>query len=165
MFLVPQAFGTAPTHVYEPVLFTSHILLERSYIGVNGLNNPIEIRKVVISVILTMLWICLFLFFPGSLVIQWSDTSTTNLTALKPIIELFGFLVIFFYNLLNRAHPETQKLSWTAFLTIVWLALILFYPFKDPANTSGGAVGFFTLIGGLAVCVLWVRFFSDEIIA
>jgi hypothetical protein len=66
---------------------------------------------------------------------------------------------------LNRAHPETQKLSWTAFLTITWLALILFYPFRDPANYNGGAMGFFVLLVGLAVCVLWVRFFSDEIIA
>jgi hypothetical protein len=132
---------------------------------VNSLSNPIEVRKVVIGVILTMLWISLFLFFNDNLVIQWSDQSTTNLTALKPIVEFAGFLVIFFYNLLNKAHPETQKLSWTAFLTITWLALILFYPFKDPGNTNAGAVGFFALIGGLTVCVLWVRFFSDEIIA
>jgi len=132
---------------------------------VNSPSNPLEIRKVIISVILTMLWICIFLFFPDSLVIQWSDTSITNLTALKPIVELIGFLVIFFYNLLNGGHPETQKLSWTAVLTIVWLALILFYPFKDPGNTNGGAMGFLALLAGLAVCVLWVRFFSDEILA
>jgi len=132
---------------------------------VNSLSSPIEIRKVIISVVLTMLWICVFLFFNDNLVIQWSDTSITNLTALKPIVELIGFLIIFFYNLLNGARPETQKLSWTAFLTIVWLALILFYPFKDPTNYNAGAIGFFTLIGGLAVCVFWVRFFSDEIIA
>jgi hypothetical protein len=133
---------------------------------VNSLSSPLEIRKVVISVILTMLWICIFLFFPDSLVIQWSDASITNLTPLKPIIEFIGFLVIFFYNLLNGAHPETQKLSWTAFLTIVWLALIVFFPFKNNPNPgNAGAMGFFTLIGGLAVCVLWVRFFSDEIIA
>ena len=131
----------------------------------NSPSNPIEIRKVIICVILTMLWICVFLFFNDNLVIQWSDTSTTNLTALKPIVEFIGFLVIFFYNLFNGAHPETQKLSWTAFLTVVWLALILFYPFREPTNYYGGAMGFFTLIGGLAVCVLWVRFFSDEIIA
>ena len=131
----------------------------------NNPSSPIEIRKVIISVILTMLWICVFLFVSDSLVIQWSDTSITNLTPLKPIIELIGFLIIFFYNLWNGAHRETQKLSWTAFLTIGWLALILFYPFKDPGNFNAGAMGFFALIGGLAVCVLWVRFFSDEIVA
>ena len=131
----------------------------------NSLSNPLEIRKVIISVILTMLWICLFLFFNDNLVIQWSDTSITNLTPLKPIVEFIGFLVILFYNLFNGAHPETQKLSWTAFLTVTWLALILFYPFRDLTNYNGGAVGFIALLMGLAVCVLWVRFFSDEIIA
>jgi hypothetical protein len=51
------------------------------------------------------------------------------------------------------------------------LALIIFYPFNPPASYTdaqkstwpGGAVAFFTLVGGLAVCVLWVHFFSDEI--
>jgi hypothetical protein len=76
---------------------------------------------------------------------------------------LIFFLVIVFYHLFNRAHLETNKLSWTAALTICWLALILFYPFKDPNNYNGGAVGFFTLVGGLAISVFWVRFFSDEI--
>jgi hypothetical protein len=97
--------------------------------------------------------------------IQWSETSITNLTPLKPIVELIGFLVIFFYHFLSGAHPETQKLSWTVVLTITWLALMLFYPFRDLTNHNGGAMGFFALIGGLAVSVLWIRFLSDEIIA
>jgi hypothetical protein len=76
-----------------------------------------------------------------------------------------GLLVLFFYHLFYQSSPETTKLSWTVVLTIAWLALMIFYPFKEPGNTSAGAVGFFALIGGLAVCVLWIRFFSDEVIA
>jgi amino acid transporter len=127
-------------------------------------NSPIEIRKVIIGVVLTMIWVCIFLFFNPNLAIQWTE-STTNLTFLKPFMIVIFFLVIVFYHLFNKAHPETNKLSWTATLTICWLALILFYPFKDPNNYNGGAVGFFTMISGLAVSVLWVRFFSDEIVS
>jgi quinol-cytochrome oxidoreductase complex cytochrome b subunit len=126
-------------------------------------NTPLEIRKVIIGVVLAMFWVSLFLFFNPNLAIQWTQ-STTNLTFLKPIVIGIMFLVIVFYHLFNKAHSETNKLSWTAVLTVCWLALILFYPFKDPSNYNGGAVGFFALIGGLAVAVLWVRFFSDEIV-
>ena len=126
------------------------------------MNSPIEIRKVVIGVVLALLWVCIFLFFNPNLAIQWTQ-STTDVTYLKPLVISSFFLIIVFYHLFNRAHPETNKLSWTAVLTTCWLALILFYPFKDPENYNGGAVGFFALVGGLAVCMLWIRFFSDEI--
>src|SRR5260370_41630098 len=109
-----------------------------------------------------MLWVCIFLFFKPNLAIQWTE-STTNLTYLKPLMILIFFLIIVFYHLFNKAHPETNKLSFTAALTICWLALILFYPFKDPNNFNGGAVGFFTLVAVLAVSVLWIRFFSHEL--
>jgi Na+-transporting NADH:ubiquinone oxidoreductase subunit NqrB len=128
------------------------------------MNSPIEIRKVTIGAILTLLWVSIFLFFNPNLAIQWTE-STSNLTYLKPFVIGIFFLVIVFYHLLNKAHPETNKLSWTTALTISWLALILFYPFKDPNNYNAGAVGFFTLLSGLGVCVLWVRFFSDEVAA
>jgi len=106
-----------------------------------------------------------FLFIKSSLVIDWvGDGSVT--TNLQMLVVLLGLLVIVFYHIYTyyRGGAETIKLGLTAILTICWLSLIIFYPFKDPANTSGGAVAFFTLVGGLAVCILWVRFFSDEII-
>jgi len=127
-------------------------------------NSPLEMRKVIWAVVLTMLWVCIFLFFSPTLVIDWKGDAS-NLTYIKPILEFIGLLVIVFYHIFYRASGETTKLSLTSVLTICWLALILFYPFKDPANYNGGAIGFFALIGGLAVCVLWVRFFSDEIVA
>ena len=130
------------------------------------MNSPIEIRKVMGGVALTILWICTFLFISNTLVIDWVGDGS-NLTPLKPLVAFIGLLVIFFYHQLYQSSPETTKLSWTCVLTLCWLALILFYPFKAPATDPGqsGAVGFFALIGGLAVCVFWVRFFSDEIIA
>jgi hypothetical protein len=126
-------------------------------------NRPLEIRKVVGGVILTILWICCFLFIKPTLVIDWNGDGS-SLTPLVPVVGFIGFLIIVFYHIFYRASAEATKLSLTACLTVTWLALIIFYPFKDPNNTASGAVAFFTLIGGLAVCVLWVRFFSDEIV-
>jgi len=127
-------------------------------------NSPIEIRKVIWGLILGIIFVAIFRFFPDSLMIDWTGTQTVQqMTALKPIIELIGLLIIVFYHIFNRAHPETNKLSLTAILTLCWLGLIIFYNFKDKANPNAGAIAFFALIGGLAVCVLWVRFFSDEI--
>lgn len=130
------------------------------------MNNPIEIRKVVIGVILSTLWICSFLFIKDSLIIDWTGDGSST-TGLKTVVIIVGLLVLFFYNQFYPSSPETTKLNWTVTLTLGWLALIVFYPFKDVNVAEGtrGAVGFFTLIGGLAVCVLWVRFFSDEIVA
>ncbi|GCE10252.1 hypothetical protein [Tengunoibacter tsumagoiensis] len=129
------------------------------------MNNPFEIRKVIGGVVLTLLWLCTFLFVSSTLVIDWAGDGRGTLTPLKPIIILIGLFILVLYHILYKSSPETNKLSWTSVLTLSWLSLILFYPFKDPANYNGGAVGFFALIGGLAVCVLWVRFFSDEIVA
>ena len=128
------------------------------------MNNPLEIQKVVGSIILTLGWVCCFLFIPSSLVIDWvGDGSIT--TSFKLVIVLIGLLILLAYHIFYSSTAETNKLSWTAALTLSWLSLIIFYPFKAPGNSAAGAVGFFALIGGLAVCVLWVRFFSDEIIA
>jgi hypothetical protein len=127
-------------------------------------NSPIEIRKVIIGVVLAIIWMCLFIFIKDSIVIDWNGDGS-NLTSFKLVVGLIGFLVIVFYQLLMVTNAETKKLNATATLTIIWLSLILFYPFKDPNNTNSGAVAFFAMIGGLAVVVLWVRFFSDELVA
>ncbi|GAC1361394.1 MAG: hypothetical protein NVS2B12_03090 [Ktedonobacteraceae bacterium] len=126
------------------------------------MNNPLEIRKVIWGVVIAILWMCIFIFIKDSIVIDWAGDAS-NLTSLKLVLGVLGLLVVVFYHILIEASGETKKLSLTATLTIVWLSLILFYPFRN--NPNGGAIGFFALIGGLAVVVLWVRFFSDDIIA
>ena len=128
------------------------------------MNNPLEIRKVVGCVILTLAWVCTFLFIPSSLVIDWvGDGSVT--TNFKLLVVVIGLLILVAYHIFYSSTAETNKLSWTTALTLSWISLIIFYPFKDPTNSASGSVGFFALIGGLLVCVLWVRFFSDEVIA
>ena len=116
------------------------------------------VTKVLGAIVLTILWILCFLYIRPSLVIDFGGGVTINF---KLVVILLGLLIIFFYHQFYRSPVEVTKLSWTSVLTVVWMALILFYPFKT--DVDGGAVAFFTLLGGLAVCVLWVRFFADEI--
>lgn len=120
--------------------------------------NNNAVRKVLGAIVLTVLWILCFLYISPSLVIDFGGGVTISLLLVSVII---GLLVIFFYHQFYPSTKEVNKLSWTSVLTVSWLALIIFFPFKT--SDAGGAVGFFALLGGLAVCVLWVRFFSDEI--
>ncbi len=123
-----------------------------------------EIRKVLGAVFLTIVWVLCFILIKPTLYVDWLDNG--SITTPLPIMTLIiGLLVLILYHIYYRSSNETTKLSLTAVVTVIWLSLIIFYPFKAPGNTAGGAVGFFTLVGGLAVCVLWVRFFSDEIVA
>ncbi len=124
------------------------------------MTTTLERRKIFGGVFLALLWICCFLFISPTLVI---DFGAGLLLSFKLTVVLIGLLVIVFYHIFYRSSILTTKLSLTAVLTIAWLSLIVFYPFKDPANVAGGAVGFFTMIAGLAVCVLWVYFLADEL--
>jgi hypothetical protein len=130
--------------------------------------NTVTKGKVIGGIILTVLWICCFLFIKSTLIIDYGGGVTMNF---KFTVVLIGLLIIVFYHIFYRSSVETTKLSLTACLTVIWLALIIFYPFNPPATYTdaqkstwpGGAVAFFTLVGGLAVCLLWIRFFADEI--
>src|SRR5262249_29475635 len=59
-----------------------------------------------------------------------------------------------------RASTETTRLGLAISATIVWLAMAFFFGFKDPSVDEGvrGAMAFFTLMGGLAVVLMWTRF-------
>lgn len=120
--------------------------------------NNNAVAKVLGGMVLAILWILCFLYISPTLVIDFGGGVTISF---KLVAVLIGLLIIFFYHQLYRSSTEVNKLSWTSVATLVWLSLILFYPFRT--SEAGGAIGFFALIGGLAVCVLWVRFFSDEI--
>jgi hypothetical protein len=124
--------------------------------------STVHLRTIIWGAILTLLWICGFLFIKSTLAVDFGGGILINL---KFLVGLLGLLVIVLYHIFDRPSAETTRLSLTAALTIVWLALIIFYPFRDPSNVEySGAVAFFTLLGGLAVSLLWVRFFADEII-
>ncbi len=129
--------------------------------------NTIQFRTVFIGAILTIAWICAFLFIKPTLVMEFGAGINVNF---KLLVVLVILLIIVLYHIFDRPNPQTTKLSLTVALTLVWISLIMFYPFNptgnDPAlnvTWPGGAVAFFTLIGGLGISVLWVYFLSEEI--
>ncbi len=126
------------------------------------MTSTVQFRTILWGAILTLLLVCSFLFIKSTLAVDFGGGIIINL---KFLTALLGLLIIALYHIFDRPNAETTKLSLTTALTIIWLALIIFFPFKDPNNQEySGAVAFFTLIGGLAVSVFWVRFFADEII-
>ena len=127
------------------------------------------LSKILGSIILTVLWVCSFLFIRQTLVIDFGAGLIFNF---KFTVILLGLIIIVLYNIFYRSSPEVTKLSFTVALTIAWIALIFFYHFQPLQGTEAeyaagieydGSVGFFTIVGGLLVCLLWIRFFSDEI--
>jgi hypothetical protein len=78
-----------------------------------------------------------------------------------------GIAVIWlFVQLFWRASPETTKLGLAVSSTIIWLAVAFFFGFRDTTHYdegTRGALAFFTLMGGLAIVLMWTRFLSDEI--
>ena len=127
------------------------------------------LSKILGSIILTVLWVCAFLFIRQTLVIDFGAGLIFNF---KFTVILLGLIIIVLYNIFYRSSPEVTKLSFTVALTIAWVALIFFYHFQPLQGTEAeyaagieydGSVGFFTIVGGLLVCLLWIRFFSDEI--
>ena len=125
--------------------------------------------KVIGNIILTILWVCVFLFIRPTLVIDFGAGIIVNF---KLTLIVLGLLILVFYNILYPASTEITKLGMTCAVTIIWLSVLIFYHFQPLQGTEvqyaagklyDGAIGFFVLAGGLAVCVLWIRFFSDEI--
>lgn len=125
--------------------------------------------KILGSTILTVLWICSFLFIRQTLEIDFGGGIIFNF---KLLVILIGLLIIVLYNIFLRSSPEVTKLSLTVALTISWISLMIFYHFAPQQGTEAayaagveydGTVGFFAIVGGLLVCLLWIRFFSDEI--
>jgi 4-amino-4-deoxy-L-arabinose transferase-like glycosyltransferase len=127
------------------------------------------LTKIFGSAILTVLWVCSFLFIRQTLVIDFGAGLIFNF---KFTVILLGLLIIVLYNIFYRSSAEVTKLSFTVALTIAWLAVIFFYHFQPLQGTEAeyaagieydGSIGFFLIVGGLLVCLLWIRFFSDEI--
>lgn len=60
-----------------------------------------------------------------------------------------------------KASTTATKLGLAVSATVIWLAIALFFGFHDPQY--GGPVAFFTLMGGLAIVLIWTHFLADEI--
>ena len=127
------------------------------------------LSKILGSIVLTVLWVCSFLFIRQTLVIDFGAGLIFNF---KFTVILLGLIIIVLYNIFYRSSAEVTKLSFTVALTIAWGAMMYFYHFQPMQGTEAayaagieydGSVGFFAIVGGLLVCLLWIRFFSDEV--
>ncbi|HEX6778018.1 MAG TPA: hypothetical protein VF099_07430 [Ktedonobacterales bacterium] len=121
--------------------------------------------KPVASVLITLLWVIAFVVIPS-----WSfhiPDEPVNYAISFNIkwIAIIGLAVVWLmFQLFWRSSSETTKLSLGVSYTLLWLALVFFFPFKDPTiESQAGAAAFFALAGGLGVVLIWVRFLADEV--
>ena len=121
--------------------------------------------KPVASVLVTLLWVIAFVVIPS-----WSfhiPDEPVNYAISFNIkwIAIIGLAVVWLmFQLFWRSSSETTKLSLGVSYTLLWLALVFFFPFKDPTiESQAGAAAFFALAGGLGVVLIWVRFLADEV--
>lgn len=141
--------------------------------------SKVQPVKPLAAIVATIAWVMMILYIPSDQSIL--GTVSDNLGAGVPlgdysvmwlikaaliVIVFFGWLVFL------RMYPsssESIKLALTINLTILWLSLVFFFPFHAWESTGDnregltGLVAFFSLLGGLAIGVFWVRFLSDEI--
>jgi hypothetical protein len=122
--------------------------------------NPL---KPIISSVITLVWLGCFVFIDTSsngYLHQFWNYDEAGANAFKWwVIAVVGIIWLGVQIFLD-APPESSRLSLAISGTIMWLGLILFYHFADPA--FGGAVAFFALIGGLAVVIIWTRYLADD---
>ena len=120
------------------------------------------LAKIFGGAILTILWLLGFMYIRSTLVIDFGAGLVMNF---RLFVIIVGLLIIVLYHIFYRSSTEITKLSLGVDYSIAWLALMFFYPFTNPAVDEGtrGAVAFFALVGGLGFCLIWIRFFSDEV--
>ena len=120
------------------------------------------LTKIFGGAILTILWLLGFMYIRSTLVIDFGAGLVMNF---RLFVIIVGLLIIVLYHIFYRSSTEITKLSLGVDYSIAWLALMFFYPFTNPAVDEGtrGAVAFFALVGGLGFCLIWIRFFSDEV--
>jgi hypothetical protein len=123
--------------------------------------SSVQPAKPLISAIITLVWLACFVFIDinGSF-FQYFNYSYGDANALKwGIIAAVGIIWLLF-QIFFDAPSEASRLSLAVSGSILWLGLILFYHFADPAY--GGVVAFFTLVGGLGIVIIWTRYLADE---
>ena len=86
------------------------------------------------------------------------DYATANAVKWTAIIVVG--LVWLIIQVFMEAPGESSRLSLAISGSMLWLGLILFYHFADPAY--GGTVAFFALVGGLIVVITWTHYLADE---
>lgn len=121
--------------------------------------------KPVASVLITLLWVIAFVVIPSWSLHIPDDPVNYAISFNIKWIAIIGLAVVWLmFQLFWRSSSETTKLSLGVSYTLLWLALVFFFPFKDPTiESQAGAAAFFALAGGLGVVLIWVRFLADDV--
>jgi hypothetical protein len=126
--------------------------------------SSIQPAKPLASAIVTLLWLSSFVFidttqqpFLGLFYMSAPEANAWKWAIISVLGLLWLLLQIFM-----QAPGNASRFSLSISGTILWLGLLLFYRFQDPAY--GGTVAFFALVGGLLVTIVWVRYLADEAI-
>ena len=129
------------------------------------MGRNITAGKPVASVLVTLLWVVGFVAIPS---VSWhipDDPKNYALALNLKWIWIVLFAVVWLmFQLFWNSSKETSRLSMAVSFTLLWLALVFFFPFKDPSiESQAGAAAFFALASGLGVVLVWTRFLSDEV--
>lgn len=119
--------------------------------------------KPIASTILALIWLGCFVFIdpgPNGFLQTFWHWDPVGANAVKWSIVAFVSIVWLLMQIFFDATAEATRLSLAISGSILWLGLILFFRFADPAY--GGTVAFFALVGGLAIVVIWTRYLADE---
>jgi len=123
----------------------------------------IQPQKPLLSTIITLILLGCFAFIdpgPHGFLQSFFFDNPVEASATKwGIIAVVGVIWLL-VQVFMEAPPESSRLSVALSGSILWLGLILFFHFADPA--FGGTVAFFALVGGLALVVIWTRYLADE---
>jgi hypothetical protein len=126
--------------------------------------TSIQPNKVVLSTIVTLLLLGCFVFIDtgpkGILQGPLFNDSDVVANAFKWGFIIFFGIIWVLIQVFMEAPAESSRLSLAVSGSILWLGLVLFYHFADPAY--GGPVAFFALVGGLLVVIVWTHYLADE---
>jgi len=125
--------------------------------------SSVQPTKPIASAIITLFWLACFMFIdtsPNGFLQTFFNDSETEANAWKWGAIILVGLIWLVVQLFMDAPGASSRLALVISGSILWLGLLIFYRFQDPAY--GGTVAFFTLIGGMAVVIFWIRYLADE---
>lgn len=123
----------------------------------------IQPTKPIVSTVIAFIWLACFVFIdtgPNGFLRSFFNDSSIEANSLKWGLILAVGILWLLVQIFMQAPGTASRLSLSLSGTVLWLGLLLFYHFDDPAY--GGPVAFFALVSGLVIVVVWMRYLADE---
>lgn len=120
--------------------------------------------KPLISAVIALLFLGSIVFIDtsanGFLQGPFFNFNEAGANAVKWGVVMFVGIMWVLVQLFLAASAEASRLALALSGSVLWIGLILFYRFADPAY--GGVVAFFALVGGLVIVITWTHYLADE---